>query len=709
MAQEWQPDAPAELMRQLAQALHHRVDELEALLDMLPIGVAIADDPACLHIRANRALAHLLGVPMGANASLTAASAERPQYRVLRGGREIPAADLPLQRAAREGIPVADYECEIVREDGRRIPILMQASPLFDDNGQPRGALGAIIDVGERVRIQREQRFIADASRVLASSLDHDTTLGALAELSVPMLGDYCVVDVLREDGTVRRVAGATSDPDKAEIVRALLQYPPSLRVESTAMRVIRSGDRSVCEEVTDEQLQAAAQNEDHERLLRALGVRSFVMAPLRARGRTLGLLTVGMFSTVRTLSPRDLPLISDVASRAALALDSAILYRDAQEANRLKDDFLATLSHELRTPLNALLGWAQILRTQLPDNAVAMRAIDSIDRNAHAQLVLINDLLDVSRVISGKLRMEQKVVDVAAVVSAAVDAIRPAARGREIELAVTIAPVLLEVIGDADRLQQVVWNLASNAVKFTPRGGRVEVAVEQRMGAVQITVSDTGIGIDPAFLPFVFDRFRQGDSSTTRAQGGLGLGLAIVRHLIDLHGGSVIAESAGRNRGTRFTVTLPARQPEFAPETAPPPLPPGVPALRGVRVLAVDDDTDARELFRLVLDSAGAEVLTLSSAMDALTQMPIFAPHVVIADIAMPEMDGYDLLQRIRAGNSNGIPPIIAVTAYASPDDTRRALAAGFVRHLAKPVNHDALVRIVGEVAKVRTLEPRS
>jgi signal transduction histidine kinase/ActR/RegA family two-component response regulator len=700
MRDQWELEASTELMRQLAQALHHRVDELEALFDMLPIGLAIADDVRCRYIRVNAALARLLDLPHGANASLDGPAGERPAYRVLRSGREIPVDELPLHRAAREGVPITDFDCEIVRADGRSIPILMQASPLFDERGRSRGALGAVVEVGDRVRIEREQRFLADASRVLASSLDHDTTLGALADLSVPMLADYCMVDILRDDGTVRRVAMATSETEKLDVLRELQRYPPLLSIESAATRVIRSGEPLVCEEISDSLVKAAAQNAEHEQLLRAFGVRSFAMAPLRARGRTLGLFTVGMLSNARTLRARDLPLVIDVASRAALALDNAILYRDAQTANRLKDDFLATLSHELRTPLNALLGWAQILRAQLPEGAVTRRAIDSIDRNAHAQLVLINDLLDVSRVISGKLRLDHKPVDLAAVVSAAIEAIRPAARGREIELAVTVAPLRLEVLGDADRLQQVVWNLASNAVKFTPRGGRVDVSVDEKNDAVQVTVSDTGAGIDPAFLPYVFDRFRQGDSSTTRAQGGLGLGLAIVRHLVDLHGGSVTAYSPGRDRGTRFVVTLPAQKPRRARPARPLPIAPRPPTLRGVRVLVVDDEPDARELLQLVLESASAEVCAVDAVTTAIDVLVAFRPMVVIADIAMPGQDGYELLRRIRDADPTCAPvPVVAVTAYASQEDAGRALAAGFARHLGKPVDHELLIRTVAEV----------
>src|SRR3954451_6870101 len=257
VADQWELAASAELMRQLAQALHHRVDELEALFDMLPIGLAIADDAQCQHIRVNAMLGRLLDLPPGANASLDAPESHRPSYRMFRSGREIPVEQLPLHRAAREAIPVTDFDCEILRADGRSIPVLMQASPLFDEHGHARGALGAVVEVGDRVRIEREQRFLADASRVLSSSLDHDTTLGTLADLSVPMLADYCLVDVLREDGTVRRIAVATSEPDKQDIVRELQQSPPLLSGESVATRVIHSGDPFVCEEATGDLIRA--------------------------------------------------------------------------------------------------------------------------------------------------------------------------------------------------------------------------------------------------------------------------------------------------------------------------------------------------------------------------------------------------------------------------------------------------------------------
>ena len=695
-------ESSTDLLQQLAQAVHRRVEELETLFDVLPVGLAIAEDRECRHIRVNRAYARMLDIPADSNASMSAPDSERPPIRMLRDGRDVDPSELPMQRAAREGIEVRQFEVDVVRQDGRRISLYMDAMPLFNADGAIRGVVGTAVEISDRMRIEREQRFLAEASRVLAGSLEYETTMQDLASLVVHILGEYCFIDVLRDDGQAARVAAADADPDKQPLARELQRYPPSLKVDSPATRVIRSGEPFLCREVPDELFARAAQSDDHEALLRAFGPRAFLMVPLRARGRTLGLLTIGTHREHRALEDHDLQLAEEVAARAALALDNALLYRHAQDANRLKDDFLATLSHELRTPLNALLGWAQILRSQTGDDVPTRRAVESIERNAHAQLVLINDLLDVSRVISGKLRLDMKAVDVAGVITSAVDAVRPAARAREIELGVSIAPLRLEVTGDADRLQQIVWNLLSNAVKFTPRGGRVDITVEEPGGAVQVTVRDTGIGIDPAFLPFVFDRFRQADSSTTRAHGGLGLGLAIVRHLVDLHGGSVTVESDGRDRGSRFVVTLPASLPQAAsPGARPHPRRAHDGALRGVRVIAVDDDPDARELTLLVLEAAGAEVVAVAGVEDALKAMDRVHPDVVIADIAMPHLDGYDLVREIQRRHEPGAhPPIIALTAYATADDAQRTAAAGFTRHLGKPVDHETLVSVVASCA---------
>jgi signal transduction histidine kinase/ActR/RegA family two-component response regulator len=419
-------------------------------------------------------------------------------------------------------------------------------------------------------------------------------------------------------------------------------------------------------------------------------------MVPLRSRGRTLGLFTTGSF-TGRQYNEHDLALAKDVAVRAGLALDNAMLYRTAQEADRLKEDFLATLSHELRTPLNALLGWMRIMKMPSADETTRRRALESIERNARAQAVLINDLLDVSRAISGKLRVEAAPVDLQAVILAATDAMRPAIRARDIEITLSFGVLTTQVWGDANRLQQVMWNLLSNAVKFTKPGGRIDVSVEETAGAVKIFVTDNGVGIDAAFLPHVFERFRQADSSTTRAQSGLGLGLAIVRHLVDLHGGSVTVQSEGLDRGSTFVVSLPTRKVSEV-ESMPHPPHMQTPSLSGIRVLAVDDDQDSRELMLLMARAAEANVMVVSSAVRALEVIATFRPHVVVSDLAMPGMDGYALVRAI-AANTADPPPVIAISGHASERDVERSMDAGFVRHLAKPADYERLVATIAEV----------
>jgi signal transduction histidine kinase/ActR/RegA family two-component response regulator len=381
---------------------------------------------------------------------------------------------------------------------------------------------------------------------------------------------------------------------------------------------------------------------------------------------------------------------------------------------NRLKDEFLATLSHELRTPLNAILGWAQMLDAGRLDSGQQKQATEAILRNAKAQARLVEDVLDVSAIVSGKLALHVGPVDLASVVDSAVEMLRPAVDAKCIELRTAFVPHAM-MVGDADRLRQVAWNLLSNAVKFTPKGGAVDVRIESRASQLVLAVSDTGSGVDPAFLPHLFERFRQADSSTTRRHGGLGLGLAIVRHLTELHGGTVAAESPGAGKGTTFTVSLPVQAVSAAtPAVSGPgpvvddPVASVLPshALAGIKVLVVDDEPDARELVTAVLVQRGAAVEAVASAHDAFLMAQTWRPDVLIADIGMPVEDGYSLLGRIRSlpAAHGGAVAAAALTAYARPDDRDRALAAGFQEHIPKPVTPDDLVRAVGRLGRPGT-----
>jgi len=389
---------------------------------------------------------------------------------------------------------------------------------------------------------------------------------------------------------------------------------------------------------------------------------------------------------------------------------------QQAEEANRMKDEFLATLSHELRTPLNAILGWAQVLRMGKLDEAASARALETIERNARAQAQLIADLLDVSRIITGKLRLDFQPVELRRIVEAALDSVRPAADAKGIRLSVTLGVLASPVLGDSDRLQQVVWNLLSNAIKFTPREGAVEVRLCQTGASAEVRVSDTGAGIRPDFLPYVFDRFRQAEGAITRTHGGLGLGLSIVRHLVELHGGTVEVESEGEGQGACFTVSLPVRTAlsgcKAGGTAGEPQLVEGMDAwgdswgdrelLRGLRVLVVEDEDDTRDLLVTTLEQCGAEVTAAASVAAALERLDEQVPDVLVSDLAMPEEDGYSLIRRVRARPSErgGEVPAAALTSYARAEDRARALAAGFQMHVPKPIDPSALVRMIADLA---------
>jgi signal transduction histidine kinase/CheY-like chemotaxis protein len=427
------------------------------------------------------------------------------------------------------------------------------------------------------------------------------------------------------------------------------------------------------------------------ERPTRVITIVSAVRAALRARRRQYEV-------RAHLLAERQAQ-----EERARLLEEAVAARAEAEAVNRAKDIFLATLSHELRTPLTAILGWARLLRDTGLDADSARHGLDVIERNAEAQHQLIRDLLDVSRIISGKLQLKTRPVGLAPIVEAALDSVRQAADAKAIRLGAEYDDETDLVTGDPDRLQQVVWNLLSNAIKFTPKGGRVGVRVERDGSDVCVSVRDTGQGIAPEFLPHVFERFRQQDGSTTREHGGLGLGLAIVRHIVEQHGGSISAESDGEQQGSTFTINLPVAAVKTPPggRGTSGPLPAQSPpgdgsgALGGVRVLVVDDQPDARELLAMVLGRAGAQVSAAASAAEALELLGRGELDVLVSDVGMPAVDGYALVGRVRDLTAGRIPSV-ALTAYASEDDRRRALAAGFDAHLPKPVEPAELVSVI-------------
>ncbi|MEH2117156.1 AAA family ATPase [Nostoc sp.] len=812
-----------------------------------------------------------------------------------------------LSRAINEGVE-HDLEYRIIWNDGSIRYLACRGKAFFNEAGKATHMSGVVLDItdrkqseAKRIQLIQEQTarleaeadqqraaFLAQVSATLASSLDYESTLTSVANLVVPYFADWCSVNLLQDNQAINQVAVAHRDPEKVKAWELYQRYPRDLDAAEGVAKVLRTGLAEMVTEISDAALAAAIEDPEHLRILRELGLKSCIILPLMARERIFGAISFVTAESKRRYSIADLSLAEDVAHRAAIAIDNARLYQEAQQAqttaeqaleriarlqsitsalsesltpaqvseviveqsmaalgassalvallnenkteleivravgynqdlldtwrhfaidspfplaeavrtgqpiwaqsrqnqiaryphlaeiyaqydidpwisiplmvegwavggitlgfaqpqllsgedqafilavaqqcaqaiarahlyeaertarnaaesaNRIKDEFLAVLSHELRTPLNPILGWTKLMRTRKLDQLTSDRALETIERNAKLQTQLIEDLLDVSRILQGKLNLNFYPINLVSVIEAAIETVRLSAQAKSIEIQTILESGVGQVLGDANRLQQVIWNILSNAIKFTPTGGQVKIKLEQVGLQVQICITDTGKGIVPEFLAYVFDYFRQADSATTRKFGGLGLGLAIVRHLVELHRGTVQAESLGEGQGATFTIRLPCLQDEskgikdakdnfslLADQSSP---------LSGLQILVVDDDADMREFLSFMLKQYGATVTTVTSAIAALTALSQSQPNLIISDIGMPEMDGYMLMRQVRSlkPEQGGTIPAIALTAYAGEMDQQQAIAVGFQQHISKPVDPQELVKAI-------------
>jgi len=616
---------------------------------------------------------------------------------------------------------VDHFETIRVRKNGTLVPISLSVSPILDADGTVIGASKIARDISVRKEIETERaRLLALAQehahvterlnqvgRTVVAALDQKTVVQAVTDAATELTGAefgaffYNVENPQGGSYMLYALSGASMEQfSKFPHPRATAIFKPTFEGDG----IVRLDD------VTEDP--RFGQNPPYYGMPAGhLPVRSYLAVPVIGRlkevigGLFFGHATPGVFKEKHER------LAIGMSVWAAVALENARLYASAQDASRLKDEFLATLSHELRTPLNAIVGYTRMMRSGLVTGEKATRALETVDRNANALTQIVEDVLDVSRIIAGKIRLNVRPVDLPKVVDEALESIRPAADARGVRLEVVLDPRAGPVSGDPERLQQVVWNLVSNAVKFTPRGGRVQVRVGRIDSVIEIVVSDTGIGIPVSFLPHVFERFRQADGGISRERGGLGLGLAIVRHLAEMHGGTVSVASGGEGQGATFRVRLPVmivhvdpRMPAPGHGALPAPDPAvQLPRLDGVRILAVDDDYDARSLVREILNAAGAEVQTSDSAEEALAALARFTPHVLLADLGLPRMDGFELIRRVRSSDNPAVRDVVAaaLTAYARSEDRAKALRSGYEIHLSKPIDPAELVATMSALAR--------
>jgi len=613
-------------------------------------------------------------------------------------GKELSHGDSWMARAVGENREFGGQEIVIGRADGSRVTVLAHASAVRDEDGNVIGGVNVLVDIDERKRRQEIQDFLAESSVALAQVADYESTLERIAGLAVPFFADWFGVLVRQPNGELRRMAVRHLNPGREQDVEALYKaYPPSAERPYGAAAVLHSG-KPIFASDFDAALQKIARDERHLELMRNLGLKSYICVPMRSRGNIVGVLTFATAESKRTYSDIHFRAAEDLAGRAAIAIENAQLLEAMKDADKLKDEFLAMLAHELRNPLAPVRNAVHILRAKSPPNTETQWAQDVIERQVQQMSRLVDDLLDVSRIASGKIELRLERLPISTAVSNAIEVSRPLIeRGRH-ELSITTSPEPLYVQADGARLSQIFSNLLANAAKYTDPGGRIGVAIERERAHAVVRVTDTGMGIPPEMLGRIFDMFVQVGRSGEQSQGGLGIGLTLVKRLAELHGGHVAARSAGLGKGSEFIVRLP-----LAPERAE-----AVGAATGSyaaldlglrRILVVDDNKDAADSLGFLLRTHGADVRIAYDGLEAVGAAVAFLPDIVLLDIGLPKLYGYDVARRIRDARGKEVL-LIAITGWGQEEDRRRSREAGFDHHLTKPVQFEQLLRLIAKGA---------
>lgn len=567
------------------------------------------------------------------------------------------------------------------------------------DDGQPLRMVGIGLDVTQRKRAEQTARFLADASAALAMMVDFNSTLQKISALAVPSFADWATVDLAEEDGSLRRVSVSHVDPAKIKLAHEVhRRFPPDPEAPQGVWNILRTRKPEIVPEITDDFLVQSARDDDMLGILRELGLKSYIGVPLTVRGKTLGVITFNNSESEHRYDHIDLAVAEDLASRAAIAIENAQLYRELRDADQRKDEFLATLAHELRNPLAPIRNGLQVMRLSGSENDPTAETRSMMERQLNQMIRLVDDLLDVSRITTDKLDLKKNRIELATVIHSAVETSRPLIEQAGHTLTVTLPPTPVYVDADLTRLAQVFSNLLTNSAKYTPSGGHIRLITEVFENEVAVTVRDNGMGIPAESFPGIFQMFSQVDRNMERAQGGLGIGLSLVRRLVEMHGGTVEAHSDGPGHGSEFTVRLPVAK--SAPQTAP--LQgeenPGAAVRR--RILVVDDNQDSAESLEMLLQLMGNDTQTAHDGLAAVEAAEQFRPDVILLDIGLPKLNGYDACRRIREQPWSRSMEIVALTGWGQEEDRRRSKEAGFDHHMVKPVDLAILKNLLAKPA---------